>query len=37
MIIGAVRWTTGEVEAATPSNLSEACPDCHINQTKPGN
>lgn len=31
MLIGAIRWTTGEVAAATPPNLKEVAPGAHIN------
>ena len=33
MLIGSVRWTTGEVKAATPPNLKELAPEAHINLT----
>ena len=31
ILIGAVRWTTGEVEAETPPNLKEAAPGAMTN------
>lgn len=37
MLVGAVRWTTGEAKADTPPNLKEVAPEAHINLSPDAN